>query len=192
MVRTMPQPKEKNEKYTYQDYCQWPDEERWEIIDGIAYDMSPAPSVRHQAIQLNLSTILKLALKGKTCVPGDAPTDIVFSEHDVVQPDLFIVCDRNKITEKNIQGAPDVVFEIISPHTSKKDHWEKRSLYEKFGVKEYILVYPEGKYVERYLLGEDGLFNKGEALEEKDALTLITIEGLENSLSEVFEIDFLD
>ncbi len=188
----MPIPKEKNEKFTYRDYCQWPDEERWEIIDGIAYDMSPAPSFRHQSILANLSMIVGTILKGKPCQYGFAPTDIVLSETDVVQPDLFIVCDRSKITEKNIQGAPDVVFEIISPHTSKKDRWDKRALYEKFGVREYVIVHPEAKYAERFLLGEDGAFDRGEALDAKDTLTLKAVAGLEIPLFEVFEIDFLD
>jgi len=187
----MPLPKEK-ERYTYKDYCQWNDGERWELIDGIAYNMSPAPSFRHQTISINLSTIINLALKGKKCRPGAAPTDVILSEDNVVQPDLFIVCDRKKITEQNIQGAPDVVFEIISPFTSKKDRWEKKALYERFGVKEYIIVYPEGNYVERYLLEADGSYNKGELLEENDTLHLKAVPGLEIPLPEVFEFDIAD
>jgi len=121
MEKAMPIPNEMKEKFTYRDYCQWPDEERWEIIDGIAYDMSPAPSVRHQTILINLSTILKLALKGKPCVPGAAPTDIVLSETDVFQPDLFIVCDRSKITEKKHSGgARRGVRNHQSPHFQKR------------------------------------------------------------------------
>ncbi|MBN2326640.1 MAG: Uma2 family endonuclease [Candidatus Omnitrophica bacterium] len=187
----MPLPQRK-EKYTYQDYCQWPDDERWELIGGVAYNMTPAPSFRHQTILINLGAIFRVALKGKTCVPGAAPTDVVLSEEDVVQPDLFIVCDRQKITEKNIQGAPDVIVEILSPSTSKKDRWDKRALYEKFGVNEYLLVYPEGKYMERFLLGEDGLFDHGQAFEEQDALQLKTVADVEISLPDVFAMDFLD
>jgi Uma2 family endonuclease len=184
----MPLPKEK-ERYTYRDYCQWDDGERWELIDGIAYNMSPAPNFRHQGILMNLSRIVSTLLKGKPCITRFAPTDVVFSDCDVVQPDLFIVCDRKKITEKNVQGAPDVVFEIISPSTSKKDRWEKKALYEKYGVKEYIVVFPDGEYVERYLLLEDGHFDKGEVLEKKETLLLKAVPGLEIPLPEVFEFD---
>ncbi len=185
----MPHPKEKNEKYTYQDYCQWPDEERWEIIDGIAYDMSPAPNMRHQGILLSLSRIVSTFLIGKPCVPRFSPIDVVLSDYDVVQPDLIIVCDRNKITEKNIQGAPDAVFEIISPSSSKKDRWIKQALYEKSGVKEYIIIFPDGNYLERYILGEDGRFDRGEMLEEKDTLKLKSVPGVEIPLGEVFADD---
>ena len=185
----MPQPKANNEKYTYQDYCQWPDEERWEIIDGIAYDMSPAPNMRHQGILINLAGIVRTSLSKKPCIPRFSPIDVVLSDYDVVQPDFIIVCDRTKITEKNIQGAPDVVFEIISPSTSKKDRWIKQTLYEKSGVKEYIIVFPEGNYLERYILGEDGRFNRGEMMEEKDTLELMSVPGVVIPLGEVFADD---
>ncbi len=181
----MPLPQEK-ERYTYRDYCQWSDGERWELIDGMTYDMSPAPSYHHQTILLQLSTLILNFLKGQLCRLGIAPTDVVLSEVDVVQPDLFIVCDRKKITEKNIQGAPDVIFEILSPSTSRKDRWEKHALYEKFGVKEYVILDPEGNYVERYVLGEDGLFDKGEVLGKTDTLQLKYLPEIVIPLEEVF------
>ncbi len=181
----MPLPQEK-ERYTYRDYCQWSDDERWELLDGVAYSMSPAPSFRHQRILFCLSRQVGNALNGKPCIPGFAPTDVVLSEEDVVQPDLFIVCDRKKITEKNIQGAPDVIFEILSPSTSRKDRWEKHALYEKFGVKEYVILDPEGNYVERYVLGEDGLFDKGEVLGKTDTLQLKYLPEIVIPLEEVF------
>ncbi|MEA3415917.1 MAG: Uma2 family endonuclease [Thermodesulfobacteriota bacterium] len=71
------------------------------------------------------------------CFVGIAPTDVVFSEHDVVQPDVFVVCDQKKITEANIQSSPDLIMEVLSPATSLKDKREKKNLYEKYGVKEY-------------------------------------------------------
>ena len=182
----MPLPKEKNEKYTYRDYCTWPDEERWEIIDGIAFDMTPAPNMRHQGVLMNLVGIVGNLLHKKPYFCGLAPLDVVFSDTDIVQPDFLIVSERSKITEKNIQGAPDVIFEILSPLTSKKDRWEKRALYEKYGVKEYILIYPDSNYLERYTLGEDGCFDRGELFEEQDTLELKSVPDLVISMNELF------
>src|ERR1039457_521063 len=101
--------------FTYSDYVRWPDDERWEIISGEAYSMTPAPSIRHQEISLFLSAQFANFFKGRDCKPFHAPTDVVFDEQNIVQPDLLVVCGKNKITEKNIQGAPDLVVEIISP-----------------------------------------------------------------------------
>src|SRR6266571_9322844 len=106
---------EKIEKrYTYAEYCTWDDNQRWELIDGVPYNMTPAPSTKHQSILGNLSLVISTHLKGKTCKPFVAPTDVVFDGYNVVQPDLLVVCDRSKITEANIQGAPDFVVEILS------------------------------------------------------------------------------
>ncbi len=181
----MPIPKEK-EPYSYKDYCGWPDEERWEIIDGVAYDMTPAPILRHQDIAGNFFVILKNALKEKQCVVGIAPTDIVLSEHDVVQPDVYVVCDKEKLTEKNIQGAPDCVAEILSPSTSRKDRWIKKKLYEKYGVREYLIIDPSGEYIERYLLVDKSKFDQGEAFDTDSVMQLKSLSGLEISVQDVF------
>jgi len=95
--------------YTYSDYVNWPEEERWEIIAGDAYLMTPAPSIRHQEIGGYLFPIFAQFFKERGCRPFYVPTDVVFDEQNIVQPDLLIVCDKCKIPEKNIQGAPDLV-----------------------------------------------------------------------------------
>ncbi len=171
-------------RYTYNDYLSWADEERWEIIDGKAYNMSPAPKPKHQNVAGNFHIALKPALKGQ-CYTGIAPTDIVFDEHNVVQPDVFVVCDKSKITENNIQGAPDLIVEVISPSTELKDKKEKKALYERFGVKEYLLVHPEAEYVEKYIL-ENGKYGIPELLNWDEPLRLYTF-GIEINLSEIFE-----
>lgn len=124
----MPLPliKKAAQKYTWSDYLTWPAEERWEIIDGVAYNMTPAPSVRHQTVAAKLVSQLEQKLKNKRCKPFIAPVDVVLSEYDIVQPDVFVVCDKSKITEANIQGAPDLVIEILSPATAIKDLREKK------------------------------------------------------------------
>ncbi|MGD0282553.1 MAG: Uma2 family endonuclease [Dissulfurispiraceae bacterium] len=182
----MPLALKKNSRYTYTDYLSWPDEERWEIIDGQAYNMSPAPKPRHQRVVWNISGVLdrnKDKLKG--CFPFFSPTDIVFDKHNVLQPDVFVVCDKGKIAENNIEGAPDLIFEVISPSTELKDKKEKKALYERFGVKEYLLVHPEAEYVEKYIL-ENGKYGLPELLNWNETLKLHTFE-IEINLSDIFE-----
>ncbi|MBN1842790.1 MAG: Uma2 family endonuclease [Deltaproteobacteria bacterium] len=111
----MPLAKKTGKKFTYADYLTWPDDERWELIDGQAYCMTPAPSVTHQRIANNPNILLSTHPEKKAeCFVGIAPTDVVLSESDVVQPDIFVVCDKDKITEANIRGAPDLVIERTS------------------------------------------------------------------------------
>ena len=86
----------KEEGYTYNDYITWPDEERWEIIDVEAYDMSPAPRVKHQTIVTQLARKLGDKAEEKGCRLFVAPTDVVFDEYNIVQPDVFVVCDKKK------------------------------------------------------------------------------------------------
>lgn len=145
-----------NRKYTWNDYTTWPDGERWEIIDGEAYDMTPAPTTRHQQVAGRIFQEFAAFFKGKPCIPFYAPTDVVFDEFNIVQPDILVVCDRKKITEANIQGAPDLVVEILSPATALKDIREKKALYERSGVREYLIVHPVDEIVERYTLREQG------------------------------------
>jgi Uma2 family endonuclease len=179
---------EEKERFTYRDYLTWSDDERWELIDGRAYNMTPAPTFRHQRVAGNFYHHLRNALQGKRCVPGIAPTDIVLSDHDVVQPDVFVVCDEQKITEQIIRGAPDLVLEVAGPSTAKKDRWEKKRLYESSGVREYILIDPVAQYAERYLLEKDGLFDRGEVFGPRQVLVLESLEGIEIRLWEVFEV----
>ncbi|MEW6237443.1 MAG: Uma2 family endonuclease [Candidatus Omnitrophota bacterium] len=176
------------EKYTYSDYLQWPDDERWELIDGKPYNMSPAPSTKHQRVALRFGSFFDLLLQGKSCVAFVAPTDVVLSEYDVVQPDAFVVCDRSKIKDKNIQGAPDLVIEVLSGHTAKKDRWDKKYLYKKYGVREYLIVDPEGLYAERYLLTEERRFDRGQVFDSQETLTLKSLESVEINLWEIFEV----
>ncbi|MBM2834175.1 MAG: Uma2 family endonuclease [Candidatus Brocadiaceae bacterium] len=183
-----PSVKKATQKYTWDDYRTWPDNERWEIIDGVAYNMTPAPSVKHQNVAGNFFSQLKQKLANKTCKPFIAPVDVILSEYDIVQPDVFVVCDKNKITEANIKGAPDLVVEILSPATALKDLREKKNLYEKFGVKEYTVIDPLEEYVERFCLGGDGIYNKGEVFGPQEVLPLKSLEGIEVNLWEVFEV----
>lgn len=172
--------------FTYKDYVGWPEDERWEIIAGEAYAMTPAPSIRHQRMSGYLSSLFVLFFKERECQPFHAPTDVVFDEQNIVQPDLLVVCDKNKITEQNIQGAPDLVVEILSPSTALKDKREKRALYERFGVREYLIVYPAEEIVERFAL-TDGRYGVAEVFGWDEVLTSAIFSELRLNLWEVLD-----
>jgi len=172
--------------FSYSDYIAWPEGERWEIISGEAYAMTPAPSIKHQEISGYLYSRFAEFFKGSGCKPFHAPTDVVFDERNVVQPDLLVVCDKSKITENNIKGAPDLVVEILSPSTALKDKREKKALYERFGVREYLLVYPAEELVERFLF-DDGRYATAEVFGWDEVLGVAIFPELRISIWEVFD-----
>ena len=183
-----------DKKFNYADYLAWPDEERWEIIEGLAYDMSPSPSTEHQIISFRLSGILYDFLKDKQCKAFAAPFDVRLTESNgqtdediktVVQPDLVVVCDQNKLDKKGCIGAPDVTVEILAPSTSYKDQTEKLMLYERYGVKEYWIFNPDAKYAMVYNL-KGTKFEKPIYLTENETLVSSALPGLKIALSEVW------
>ena len=182
----MPVALKKGTKYTYQDYLTWPDEERWELIEGVAYNMTPVPTTRHQRVVWKISGEIynQLSTHGK-CQGFSGPTDVVLDEHNVVQPDVFVVCDRTKIEENAIKGAPDLIIEVVSPATEVKDRREKKQVYERFGVGEYILVFPEREYLKRYLL-EKGKYGSPEIVNWDESIRIVTLD-MEVKLWEIFE-----
>jgi Uma2 family endonuclease len=183
-----------DEKFSYADYLSWPDDERWEIINGVAYDMSPAPAREHQRMSAIIFAKIYNFLSGKECEVYFAPFDVRLAEtkdetdeelKTVVQPDIVVICDQNKLDKRGCLGAPDITVEILSPSTSYKDQTEKLLLYEKHGVKEYWIVNPDAKYVMVYCL-EGVKYGKPEYLTENDILESRALEGLKIDLSEVW------
>ena len=172
--------------FTYRDYLTWPEDERWEIIGGDAYAMTPAPSIKHQMVSRYLISLFAHFFTGRECEPFHAPTDVVFDEQNIVQPDLLVVCDRNKITESNIKGAPDLIIEILSPSTALKDKREKKALYERFGVREYLIVYPAEELVGRFTL-LDQAYGTEEVFGWDEVLPLAIFPDLRLNLWEVFD-----
>ncbi|MEN8180181.1 MAG: Uma2 family endonuclease [Pseudomonadota bacterium] len=183
--------KKRAEKYTYSDYLTWADDEQWEMIDGEAYNMTPAPNIKHQNIVVNFARIIGNELKGKPCRPFVAPTDVVLSDHDIVQPDIIVVCDEKKITEANIQGAPDLVVEVLSPATALKDKREKKALYERSAVREYVIIDPIELYVERFVL-KGKRYSETEIFGPQEVLPLNSLKGIDITLWEVFEMEAPD
>lgn len=153
--------------YSYADYMSWTGDDRYQLIEGEAVLMAPAPSVRHQTVVMEVASQIHLALKGSPCQAFVAPLDVRLPKSDeaedqidtVVQPDVLVVCDRQKIDAKGIRGAPDWVVEVLSPFTASLDHVKKRRLYEQAGVREYWLVDPWGKVLTVYTL-RDGAYGR--------------------------------
>ena len=185
--------KRREGRFSYADYLTWPDDERWELIEGIAYNMSPAPAPRHQHLLAALSYQFFGGLQGTPCTVYPAPFDVRLTDdrnaaddavHTVVQPDLTVVCDSDKMDERGCVGAPDLVVEILSPSTAYKDQTAKLRLYERHGVREYWVVNPERESVQVYLLEVAGFgkpveYRRGESVR-------ISIAQLEIVLEQVF------
>jgi len=176
--------------WTYEDYLLFPEDgKRYEIIEG-DYHMSPAPRTRHQTASANLLTFLNVYLRRtKAGKVFDAPTDVILSDINIVQPDLLVILAARAsiITDANIQGAPDMVIEILSETTRKMDEVVKKKLYERHGVLEYWIVDPELALVKIYRL-TDGRYAKAEevAQERGETLTTALLPGLDISLTELF------
>jgi Uma2 family endonuclease len=160
------------ERHTYGDYLAWPEDVRYELIDGVAYAMSPAPTVSHQEVLLELSRQIDEALGESACRVLIAPLDVRLPRGDeadeavdtVVQPDLLVVCDPARIDERGVRGAPDWIIEVLSPATAAHDQVRKRDLYERAGVREYWLVHPTDRIVTVYRL-ENGHYGRPDIAE---------------------------
>jgi|SRR5579862_3426195 len=173
-------------KLTYADYEKIPaDGFRHEIIGGEEF-MTPAPNLDHQTVVVNLTAILRdytLAKKlGRVFV---APTDVLLSKHDIVEPDVIFVSEKRLsiLTEKNIQGAPDLVIEVLSPSTQAEDRGPKLALYERSGVAEYWIADPTSKTVE---IREFGTTRRTRVYKEGQAFESVLLAGLSVKLADVF------
>ena len=172
---------------TYEDYLKTPDEERWELLRG-ELSMVPGPNTAHQRISFNLAMSLRSFVEergfGEVFI---APYDVVLSRNNVLQPDLLFVSrdQQSIITDANIQGAPALVVEVISPSTASKDRELKRRIYAEHGVGEYWLVDPDVRTVSVMSLQdkdfrEVGNYGVGEVLSSP------TLEGLALDLTRIF------
>ena len=174
-------------KLTFEDYLKTPDDERYELLDGDLI-MAPSPSELHQIICLRLGSALHMFVEhqelGQVLI---APFDVKLSDTDVVQPDLlFVSNERAGIrTANNIQGAPDLVVEIQSPSTAKRDWNDKRSLYAQHGVTEYWLINPDAHTVIVLLLNQ-GEYETAGLYGEGSTLASPTVEGFNVPVDEIF------
>ena len=152
------------EKYTYEDLQKMDDDKRYELIDGELYLMS-APTVSHQEIVGEIYAQLRNYLKGKKCKALVSPVDVCMSgvknpkkEYNVLQPDVIVLCDENKLTDKCILGSPDLVIEVLSPSSRKLDTFVKYILYQYYGVKEYWIIDAEAGVIYQYILNDKNIY----------------------------------
>ncbi len=174
-------------KFTYEDYCNAPEDKRYELHDGDLV-VVPSPKEQHQRSSLDLATELILFARrtglGRVYI---APFDIVFSNHDVVQPDvIFVSNDRlDIITPDNIQGAPDLVIEVLLPSTGHRDRTFKRALYARHGVREFWLVDTDTRTIEVLQLDEEGYQTVG-TYSVGQTLTSPTLAGFGLNIDDLF------
>ena len=174
----------------------------YELINGEEIMMSPAGRI-HNKIQGNLFVLIGTFLKGKRC-QAFFETYVFLDEKNKFVPDISIVCDPDKVSDRGIEGAPDFVAEVLSLSTQHKDKSAKKYAYEKFGVKEYWIIDPKARSIEVYLLGEDGKYILDNVYQEyteadiffvpenqrdkyKLSLKLSLYEDLEIKLADIFE-----
>ena len=188
---TMPSRKD---RYTFADILEWPEDVRVELIDGEIYMMSPPPTTKHQEISMELSLQIGGYLKGKSCKVFHAPFGVrLFEEPEddpedsdtMVEPDLAIICDPGKLDKHGCKGAPDMVVEILSPATRRRDSLVKLNLYQQAGVREYWIVDPETETVMVHLLGEDGIY-RVQGHGRGDTVKVNVLEDCQVVLAEVF------
>jgi len=174
---------------TYDDYLTFPDSDgiRKEIIEGELF-MSPAPSIKHQSILRNLFRILdKFIMENDLGEVFFAPCDVIFSNINIFQPDLLFISKMNYqiLTTLNIQGAPDLIIEILSPSTIDNDRVFKKLVYQKFGVKEYWIVDPQEEIIEVWAL-KDARFQLHQKAKKTQKFKSKLLEDLELDLSLIF------
>lgn len=183
----------KKERYTYADYLLWEGPEHFELIDGEAVMMAP-PSRVHQRISMELSRQFANYLEGKRCQVYAAPFGVRLFEKEgehpedvqtVVQPDISVICDQDKLDEHGCKGAPDLTLEILSPSNVQHDTLVKLNLYQRAGVREYWVVSPEDKSVHVFLL-DGGALKLSSVYGPEDIAKVNVLDGCFIELSKVF------
>jgi Uma2 family endonuclease len=184
-----------NGSYTYADYLTWKFEEYVELIKGRVFQMA-APSRAHQGVISNLHFALRTFFINHPCKVYPAPFDVRLKRLNkatnqeiitVVQPDICVVCDKEKLDDRGCIGAPDLVIEVLSPGNTKKEMRQKYEVYEESGVKEYWLVNLTDKTVLIYRLNDDGKFIGLQPLTDDDFLTTPLFEGMNIPVQNIFE-----
>jgi Uma2 family endonuclease len=178
-----------NRTYTYADYKNYPEGERIEIIDGHIYGMAAAPSRVHQAIISDLITILNNYMKSNNipCKVYPAPFDVMLTDvediencKNIVQPDISVICNKNKLTDKGCIGAPDMIIEVVSPFNPSSDYVRKLNLYEQYKVREYWIINPMEQTVFVYKLDDDTMqYAAPKAYTFKDKIKVYIFKALE-------------
>jgi Uma2 family endonuclease len=175
--------------YNYKDYMMYNENEKIEIIDGKIYDMSPAPSRIHQKIIMELSAEIRNYIKDNngSCEVYPAPFDVILKNDDeniedsknIIQPDISVICDKNKLTDSGCTGSPDMIIEVVSPHNPNNDFIRKLNLYDKYKVKEYWIVNPMKKNALVYKLDDKGAYGMPDIYTFQDTVKVGIYDELE-------------
>ena len=186
---TSTQSRTRRQLLTYDDYLTFPDSDgiRKEIIEGELF-MSPAPAMKHQSTLRNLFRIIdKFVLENELGEVFFAPCDVIFSNINVMQPDILFISRENYkiLTALNIQGAPDLLVEILSPSSIENDRIYKKLVYEKFGVKEYWIVDPQEEIIEVWS-SKNARFQLFHKVKKTEKFKSKLLEDLELDLSLIF------
>jgi Uma2 family endonuclease len=175
-----------DQHHTYGEYLTWPDDQRYELIDGVAYLMAPpAPLRPHQEVVGEFYRQAANALEGKPCRAYVAPFDVRLPKHDemddqidtVVQPDVLVVCNRRKLDIRGMRGAPDWIAEVLSPSTASHDQIAKVPIYERAGVPEVWLVHPTDRVLSVYRLAA-ARYTRPTILEMKGQTPMSAVPGV--------------
>ncbi len=185
-----------NGKYSYADYLTWKFDQAVELIRGHITPMA-APSRKHQGISWQLTLTVGNTFKHQTCKAYAAPFDVRLldknkskkanaSVYSVVQPDICIICDENKLDDQGCIGAPDLVIEILSLGNSKKEMRTKKSLYEENGIREYWIIDPERETVHQFVLDDNGLYSRTMIYVSEEIVYCAIFEELQVPLDTLF------
>lgn len=184
-----------NKTYSYADYLKWQFEEAVELIRGKIALMSPAPRRLHQKASAHLHGVIWTFFQGHPCDYYSAPFDVRLPGratdpkgriHNVVQPDICVICDRTKLDDYGCNGAPDLVIEITSTSTRQRDFHDKMDLYEEAGVHEYWIAEPAEKVIyQNYLV--EGKYQLLSIVGEGEVLCSRHFPGLQASVTDVFK-----
>ncbi|RRN01644.1 Uma2 family endonuclease [Bibersteinia trehalosi] len=181
-----------NGSYTYADYLMWKFKEKVELIKGKIMEMSPAPARFHQRISMKLTSEFLKVFDNHQCQLYAAPFDVRFPDENgniknVVQPDLCVICDLNKLDEKGCIGAPDLVVEILSPGNTKKEMKYKYELYQEQGVKEYWIVDSQNRNIYIFIL-ENGKYIGIQPVAEDEIATSVVFPALSFSTEKLYDL----
>lgn len=187
-----------SKSYTYADYLNWQFDELVELIRGKVVRMSPAPNTLHQSCSSNLHGLIWSYLRGTSCQSFAAPFDVRLplpptqqtddKINTVVQPDLCVICDLEKLDNRGCNGAPDWIIEILSKGTAQKDLKDKFDIYQHAGVREYWIVHPSEGTVLPYRLNEKGIYQlfRQTPFTQEEFVPVGIFPGFEVDLGDVF------
>jgi len=187
-----------NKRYTFADYLTWLDDVRRELYDGFIKLMSPSPTLNHQRVLRKLTREVDDYLINKKCEVFFAPSDVRLPNnkdkksdkqiYTVVQPDLYIVCNPQKLDQQGCLGAPDMIIEIVSPKNADHDIKYKYKIYEKHGVTEYWIVNPNDENVNVFILDEKSEYKLVGMYAGDDKIPVNIFDGkLKVDLTKVFD-----